>query len=68
MIGLVTSTGLLNYQLTYFLDQNPANALAGMTYANYLLQNCSVVRITLDMTPSISNPYTGQVTTCFALV
>jgi len=61
---VTNSTGFFNYQLTYFVDPNPDNAIAGMTYANYLLQNCSVMEITVGFT---ANRYTSQVTTCFAL-
>jgi len=65
MIGLVTNnTGIFNYQLTYFLDPNPDNGVAGMTYSNYLVQNCSVMEIDLE----ISSSLTSQVTTCFAVV
>lgn len=48
--GVVTnSTELFTYTLNEFYDGNPGDPVDGMHYENYLLQNCSVASIQLQL-------------------
>jgi hypothetical protein len=48
--GIVTnSTELFTYILSGFYDGNPGDPVDGMHYENYLLQNCSVTSIQLQL-------------------